>query len=111
MPLYQALSFALVSDTNILAGRPITIFQGECTAGSGCGATERAFVTDGVFEPNNTLWTVNTLWWSDADLPNGPVFLIELDDVFEISALHAQVDCQDDYYILYRYYTPSKFSI
>ena len=94
--------YFFIAETNILLGLDVKLSHGTCVAESLAGnvACDTTFVTDGVFQPPNQSWQQGTLWWT---AQSNPVFEIELPMLFEIWSFRIQVDCDDTYYLWYRF--------
>ncbi len=94
---------------NIALGKPVTAEGtfGVLRAGSiwapASPPAAASTVTDGVFRPEGTLWTEQTVWW-DATVPGSEnnALIIDLGSVFSIIGLSIQADNNDEYRIDWR---------
>jgi hypothetical protein len=63
-----------------------------------------ASVVDGVFRPEGTTWTDNSVWWDDDPSVQGTRAYIEIDlgGLYNVDAVRIQADNNDQYAIHYR---------
>ena len=96
--------FAAARADNVTLGSSVTLngtfFTGGGVWGSGVPAAP-ADIVNGVYQPEQQQWNINSVWWGIDDKAVGNNIVIDLGGLFNITDLKVQADDNDTYRIEY----------